>query len=231
MKLVLQRIAGAALLFMAAFEAPSTWAAPALTAGNVTALVETTVTVPITLAGGAGVSAMQFDVTFDAGIFASAGASGGGALAGHLMVTKLTAPDRLRVIVYSPTNGPIANGIVLHLPFMIASAAPMGASPLGLSNVIFSDNRGIRINGSSGNGSITVTPGEPPKLEALMLTLNGDVSFMLTGVPGQSYILQRSSDLVNWSPFSTNVVLTGSLQVQDLRPNVPYRFYRAAEGQ
>lgn len=231
MKLELQRIAGAALLFVAAFVEPSTRAAPALTAGNVTALIETTVPVPITLAGGAGVSAVQFDATFDAGIFASAGAAAGGALAGHLIVTKLAAPDRLRVIVYSPTNGPIANGIVIHLPFIIASAAPTGSSSIELSNVIFSDNRGARITGSSGNGSITVSPGEPPKLEALMLALNGDVSFMLTGVPGQSYILQRSSDLVNWSPFSTNVVLTGSLQVQDLRPNVPYRFYRAAEGQ
>lgn len=174
---------------------------------------------------------MQFDVTFDAGILASAGAAGGGALAGHQIVSKLTAANRLRVVVYSPTNGPIANGIVIQLPFMIASAAPMGSSPIELSNVIFSDNRGTRIAGSSASGSITVTPGVPPKLEALMLTLNGDVSFMLTGVPGQSYVLQRSSDLVNWSPFSTNVVPTGSLQVQDLRPSVPYRFYRAAEGQ
>lgn len=219
-------------LLLAAVAAPAASAAPALAAGNVSAMVETTVPVPITISGAPGVSALQFDVTFDAATFASASVQGGPALAGHNLVANLIANNQLRVLIYSPTNGPIANGIVAQLPFIIASAAPVGSSPIAVSNVIFSDNHGVRIAaGPSVNGSITVSPGEPARLEALMRAFNGDISFLLTGVPGQSYILQRSSDLSNWSPFSTNVVVNGSLQIFDPNPAVPLRFYRAKEGQ
>lgn len=67
-----------------------------------------------------------------------------------------------------------------------------------------------------------------PVLSGLTLG-HGAASFVLTGPAGNSYVIQSSTDLVKWTPLSTNTVSAGgSVQIADLNPGSTRRFYRAA---
>jgi PA14 domain/Chitobiase/beta-hexosaminidase C-terminal domain len=59
---------------------------------------------------------------------------------------------------------------------------------------------------------------------------NGNFTLQLSGMPGKSYVLQASTNLVNWVPVSTNVP---PATIQNLidpgATNFPTRFYRAVQ--
>jgi hypothetical protein len=58
---------------------------------------------------------------------------------------------------------------------------------------------------------------------------NGVFSFVLNGPAGSNYVIQASTDLVHWAPFSTNTISPdGSVMIVDLNPASPQKFYRAA---
>jgi hypothetical protein len=60
---------------------------------------------------------------------------------------------------------------------------------------------------------------------------NGVFRFVLNGKVGSNYVIQASSDLVNWLPVCTNAIpASGNVPVIDSKPaNVPQRFYRAMQ--
>jgi hypothetical protein len=76
---------------------------------------------------------------------------------------------------------------------------------------------------------VAIPPPIAPVLSAA-LKAPGTFAFTLTGQTGTNYVIQSSSDLVNWSPVSTNA-LTGSSS--NLLFSVPdaVLFYRAKVGQ
>jgi hypothetical protein len=49
----------------------------------------------------------------------------------------------------------------------------------------------------------------------------------LSGPAGKRFILERSSDLLNWTSFITNAAATGIIEFKD-GGLAPSRFYRAA---
>ncbi len=59
---------------------------------------------------------------------------------------------------------------------------------------------------------------------------NGVFTLQLTGMPGKTYVLQASTDLVNWTPISTNVPpATIQTLIDANAANFPQRFYRAVQ--
>lgn len=69
----------------------------------------------------------------------------------------------------------------------------------------------------------------PAPLLSGFKTGNGIFSFVLNGPVGSNYVIQASTDLVHWTPFSTNTVSPdGSVVIVDLNPTSPQKFYRAA---
>ena len=57
---------------------------------------------------------------------------------------------------------------------------------------------------------------------------NGQYQLALTGAPGQSYIIQSSTDLLSWTPVSTNTAVAGSPILFALSPHSASQcFYRA----
>ena len=67
-----------------------------------------------------------------------------------------------------------------------------------------------------------------PRLSGFKLG-NGVFSFVLNGPAGSNYVIQASTDLVHWTPFSTNTVSPdGAVAIVDLNPTFPQKFYRAA---
>lgn len=94
-----------------------------------------------------------------------------------------------------------------------------------LSDVSFSSGT---INLSVPGPSITllVVPLPTYSLKAGPARTDGKFAFTLNGVVGQTYIVQSSTNLVTWSPLSTNTLTNA--QMQFLLPNTAARqFYRA----
>jgi len=49
----------------------------------------------------------------------------------------------------------------------------------------------------------------------------------VTGVPGQDYVLERSSDLTRWDAAQTNRAANGVVDFTEALPSSNQRFYRA----
>ena len=59
---------------------------------------------------------------------------------------------------------------------------------------------------------------------------NGTFQLQISSVAGQSYVLEASTDLVNWTPLSTNVAPSNiTILIDPNATNFPARFYRAVE--
>jgi hypothetical protein len=49
-------------------------------------------------------------------------------------------------------------------------------------------------------------------------------------VPGQTYVLQASTNLTDWTPLSTNLATTNQVNLFDpAASNFPLRFYRTIQ--
>ncbi len=56
---------------------------------------------------------------------------------------------------------------------------------------------------------------------------NGQFGFTTCGLPGQTLVIQASTNLVNWDSISTNVVVSGCIDFLDTQaPQIPNRYYR-----
>ena len=109
------------------------------------------------------------------------------------------------------------------------------AGVLGKGNVIvtaeYSDPSG-NFNVSSNTLSQTiVTPTAPPpsKMSLTPAFASGKVTANLSGNAGTTYVIQASTDLVHWTPISTNVANAAGLVslVDSNAAAYPRRFYRA----
>jgi hypothetical protein len=74
--------------------------------------------------------------------------------------------------------------------------------------------------------SVIVSTNAPPQLSVPNLS-GGGFSFTLAGAPQGTYVIQASTDLLNWQPIDTNTLpVNGLMQIAD--PGVsPRRYYRA----
>jgi len=80
------------------------------------------------------------------------------------------------------------------------------------------------------SGNVVAAPSPPPngKLSASYLKSGGPVQFTLSGAAGRTYVVQASTDMINWVPILTNSTpASGLLQFIDSKAtNYPARFYR-----
>ena len=76
--------------------------------------------------------------------------------------------------------------------------------------------------------SVTLAP--LSTLSGAMPLGGGGFEFALNGQPGLKYVIEYSSNLVDWSPLSTNIPAGGRVVVSDSSvPPAPIRFYRARQ--
>ena len=110
------------------------------------------------------------------------------------------------------------------------------AASLGQNNAVitaeYSDPAG---NFSPSTNSLTqtilvvTTPPPPSKLSLAPSFVNGIVTAQLSGVAGQTYVIEASADLIHWTALSTNLAdTTGIVSLVDSNAAAyPSRFYRA----
>jgi uncharacterized repeat protein (TIGR01451 family) len=80
--------------------------------------------------------------------------------------------------------------------------------------------------------SLTTVSAAPPSVFALAVPTNGGFRLALTGQPGLLYVIDGSTNLVDWVPLVTNKPVGGQLIFNDTNTAAnPIRFYRAREAQ
>jgi hypothetical protein len=101
------------------------------------------------------------------------------------------------------------HGSVLTSPDGITWTKVNAQANVELSAVAYGANQFVAVGV---NGTIlqsSTPPIQPPTLGAISPLPNGAIEVTLTGVAGQTYAIQFSSDLKNWSDL-TNIILTNS---------------------
>jgi hypothetical protein len=58
---------------------------------------------------------------------------------------------------------------------------------------------------------------------------NSVVQIAIGGQIGSNYVIQTSTDLVHWGPWTTQLDSTGTISVNDITTTAPMRFYRAIQ--
>ncbi|MEJ0091441.1 MAG: Calx-beta domain-containing protein [Limisphaerales bacterium] len=81
---------------------------------------------------------------------------------------------------------------------------------------------------TTATGTYVAVVGNPPQLSACSIS-NGVFHFTLNGPVGTNYMIEASSNLVNWTILSTNTIpANGAVNITNpVQPNLLRRFYRA----
>ena len=132
--------------------------------------------------------------------------------------------------------GPASNmgGTVALQPTAILYTPPASFSGIDTFALTLSDGRGGTVNGTV---TVTVGPapagggaGAPPTNPPILTMLpGGHVGIRFQGIPGRSYQIQRSTDMVVWQTIATVTAgPTGEVSFTDESPPQPSAFYQLA---
>jgi uncharacterized repeat protein (TIGR03806 family) len=135
----------------------------------------------------------------------------------NLVTLTLLPPDTDAALYYTLDGTlPTTNSILYSGPFNLTYSAVVTANAFQANYV----------NSVAVSGVFTIVP---PLYSFLAPSFLDDGSFQMEywAPAGQTYILQTSIDLVNWTPLSTNVPTTAPFTLVDPgAADAPYRFYR-----
>jgi len=225
------RLLGAAAGLFAVLCASPAFAQVNVVVGTSGGAPGSTVSLPFVIQADSNIVALQFDVQFDPARFASQAAVAGSDATNHLADSEPQPAGTRRVILYSTTNAPLNDGIVVAAPFTIALDAPDGFYPVSLTNVIFSNGSGERVRLSHGvTGYLVVGTNSPPAWLHFPEFTGGRARFILTGLPEADYRIEASTNLTDWTSLSTNLAHGGAVFFSDLEAGIfPCRSYRARE--
>lgn len=200
-------------------------AIPRLTVGTQRGFPGNTVEVPITLRFGSNdlrnVVALQADLGFVPSEASPGALAGGSALRGHVLASSSPLAGTRRILTYALNNAVLSNGIVAMLPFTVMPGIRSNVR-IELSNVILSTADGFSVPVTSVAGAIVVNP-------LYVRPTDGNVEGYMEGLEDdRSYVVQATSNLVNWVNIATNAPLDSFLDFMDLDAHLfPHRFYRA----
>jgi hypothetical protein len=110
------------------------WAAPVLSVGSTAGVPGGTVPVAVSYTTDTNAPSLQFDLLYATNYLASGPPAGGSALADHLVATSEPTNGVRRVVIFSFSNTPITNGVLVFVPFTITTNAPDHDAALVLSN-------------------------------------------------------------------------------------------------
>ncbi|HWY78348.1 MAG TPA: chitobiase/beta-hexosaminidase C-terminal domain-containing protein, partial [Verrucomicrobiae bacterium] len=142
----------------------------------------------------------------------------GGIFAGPLNVTLQSTNSNAALYYTLDGTLPTTNSFLYFAPFTLTNTAIVTANAIwtGFNNSIASSAR--------------FTIGSPLIFTSEGFASNGQFQLGLSGVPGNKYVLQASTNLVNWTALSTNTASTNLLNLSDPgATNFPRRFYRVLQ--
>jgi hypothetical protein len=204
--------------------APSLLAGTLVEVAHVRGFPGATVAVPVLIAGNEAFTAAQFEVGFDPSRSTAQPVSLGSASTNHVIRSRVVAPGIQRTVLYSPTNARIAatnTSLLAVLAFALAAEERAGSGPL--------TPQGLVLSGPGGNllspvtavaGSISFVP--------ILINEAGQAQFFLSATSGTQYLVQASTNLLDWVDLYSAVAVGNYLDLTDDRaPLHTQRFYRA----
>ena len=180
-----------------------------------------TVSVPFLLTDPSNAVALQFDFQFDSSKVTNALPVANASLSNHILRTASYLDGSRRVVIYSPVNAALSSNTLMSVPVTLSPNERVSSSLNSPFNVIVG-----RINGTA-LAPVYVYPGTVFVRPVIPQT-NGSAQCFLHVTPGLNYVLQASTNLVNWTPVSTN--FANDIYVEMFDPDsalYPTRFYRA----
>jgi hypothetical protein len=189
----------------------------------------TTNLVPISVTIDTNVVSFQFDLLYATNYLTPGTPVGGSALADQQLASAVGSPGMIRVLGFSFSNSPITNGVLVYVPFTIATNAPDHDETLVLSNMLLVNASAFVVPVTvNSNAILSITV--PPRFSAIFRTNAGAMHLELTGTTGRVYVIQATTNLAQpqWRPLATNTDVTGVLPFDDVSAGAfPSRFYRA----
>jgi RHS repeat-associated protein len=141
----------------------------------------------------------------------------------HNATLHLGVPVTIASVPTTTTNGATITRTARTILFSpMATFAGLDSFPVTLWD-------GTRLVDGTVTVEVTAAPaGLNPKNSPSVVTLpGGAVTVTFAGIPGRSYHLQRSTDLMNWTPLGTTVATpSGRVIFSDPNPPQPQAFYR-----
>jgi hypothetical protein len=142
----------------------------------------------------------------------------GGSFNGSVQVT--LQHTNTQAVLYFTLDGtlPTTNSFLYSTPFALTNSVTVNANAFatGYNNSV------------AASDLFTVLP--IPNFTGSGYLSNGVFTLTLSGAAGKTYVLQGSTNLLNWVPLSTNVPVSSPFTVADPQAGAfRYRFYRAVQ--
>lgn len=201
---------------------------PTFSAGSTAGVPGSTVRVAINYTTDTNAPSLQFDLVYATNYLSSGEPVAGNALSDHLIGSNELSPGLRRVLIFSFSNAPITNGVLVFMPFTIATNAPDHDEPLVLTNVVVSSPNAQVVPASATNGTLAIAI--PPQFSSIAPTNGGVIRLQLAGTVGRSYSIQATTNLPSpqWTTLQTGVATNGVLEFNDVSAGIfARRFYRA----
>lgn len=165
------------------------------------------------------VVALQADLVLSGGDVSVGTFSAGPALMGHVVRSAEPGVRAHRVLVYSLNNSAITNGSVVTVPCTVAANTYANIA-ITLTNVVLATAEGTAVAVQTVSGGIAITP--------VFVRSDGNVDGFLNVTPEHEYVIQGSTNLIDWEDVMTRSATSSLLEFIDLEAHrFPYRFYRA----
>ena len=169
--------------------------------------------------------------------------AGGSSVSAGAMLTIPTSPQ----VMTQPQNQTVNVGVSASFNVTVSGTAPLsyqwrfnGTNISGATGSGYARANVQRTNAgfytavitntvgtiTSSNALLTVNPVTPVKMSAITLLSGGRLQFSVSGDPGQ-FVLQTSSNLLNWVDLTNIMAANGSFDFIDTVTNTSQRFYRA----
>ena len=82
--------------------------------------------------------------------------------------------------------------------------------------------------GSVTSSVVTLSVTSAPLILSVPHIVNTNFTFLLSGPAGSNYVVQTSTNVLNWSPVSTSTIpVSGSINLSNAINGYSNRFYRA----
>lgn len=177
-------------------------------------------TVPAIAGGKVYVGTQGKLSVFGNGIFLTAPviAPNGGNFQSSVTVNLVGVPTGVSVFYTLDGTAPTTNSILYAGPFTLTNGAPVRVIAFAPGAVASAVN----------SASFTVAP--PIFFTSVNFSTNREFELGFTGPAGNSYILEATTNFLDWVPLITNVPSTNEFDLFDPNAtNFPYRFYRVLQ--
>lgn len=182
------------------------------------------VTVPLTARRMTNFTAVQFDVKYDPAKASVSGPVGTTAFSNHIVISRPVAPGVRRVIAYSLGNKSLTytnSRVLANLNVVVPTTERTSSGSISFSNAMAVKPDASLLSPVAFNaGAVFVQP--------VNLLPDGSAQFFLAATPDQRYLIQATTNFVNWVNLSTNTATGNFMDLVDADAAMyPYRFYRA----